>query len=423
MPVAADITRLTIRDGDPAALAALCERRGAAVLAYCEQVAARGQAANAAADAFARLRVAVVSPEEGPRLQADALLLHLVRRAAVTRAFDASGERDENHISETCPAQQFELVAYVEDSLPPPDRAAIEDHLVRCVGCSTSVRRLQAGERAFQRPPRAPLPVGVAEELLAALLSVAPVRACGGSAAAVQQEALRLLAGERPSTSARAPAEKPPGDRSARPPNARPARAGAPARADQPVRRPAVDAAGSHAPAQRGLDWAPLRRPKPSTSAAPAAPAADATPLRAPPAMAPVPPPAPAAPALPPATLAPDRPPATPAPDSPAAAATPSGPAARAAPRRLATRDARAAIGRVRAARPPLAPGAALLTAAAVLGSAAVLWLSSSSGTTLLPTPSPPVSLGGSGDVSSSGGATGSGSSARPQSDPAAAGP
>ena len=146
-----------------------------------------------------------------------------------------------------------------------------------------------------------------------------------------------------------------------------------------------------------------------------------ATPLRAPPAMAPVPPPAPAAPALPPATLAPDRPPATPAPDSPAAAATPSGPAARAARRRPAS-GRRAAIGRVRAARPPLAPGAALLTAAAVLGAGgavAVLLLGHDAAADAVAAGLPRRQR----QLSSSRGATGSGSSARPQSDPAAAGP
>jgi hypothetical protein len=37
-----------VRDGDPRALAGLCEVRGPAVLAYCEVVAGRGAAAIAA---------------------------------------------------------------------------------------------------------------------------------------------------------------------------------------------------------------------------------------------------------------------------------------------------------------------------------------------------------------------------------------
>jgi hypothetical protein len=43
------VTPVGVRDGDPDALAGLCDRRGPAVLAYCEVVAGAQAAAVAAA--------------------------------------------------------------------------------------------------------------------------------------------------------------------------------------------------------------------------------------------------------------------------------------------------------------------------------------------------------------------------------------
>ena len=45
------VTPEGVRAGDPAALAALCERRGGAVLAYCREVCDPGDAPLAAAEA------------------------------------------------------------------------------------------------------------------------------------------------------------------------------------------------------------------------------------------------------------------------------------------------------------------------------------------------------------------------------------
>ncbi|MDQ3722092.1 MAG: hypothetical protein M3376_03275, partial [Actinomycetota bacterium] len=197
MTVPAEITPAKIRDGDPRALAALCDRRGAAVFAYCAQVAARGHAADAAADAFARLRASVVSPGEVSGVEGDALLRHMVRRAAAWRGSNAMAARDGNPVSESCAAQESELVAYVERSLSRADRVGVDEHLTQCDFCTAALRRLEAGERAFERPLRAALPLGVVEELLRALVVAAPVRACGGNAAAVREEALRLLTRDR----------------------------------------------------------------------------------------------------------------------------------------------------------------------------------------------------------------------------------
>ena len=57
-----DIAPARIQYGDPVALATLCERRGGAVYAYCEQVAIPSQTVTAASDAFAHFRVSVSGP-------------------------------------------------------------------------------------------------------------------------------------------------------------------------------------------------------------------------------------------------------------------------------------------------------------------------------------------------------------------------
>ena len=64
---------LGVRDGDPDAVAALIRRRGAAVLGYCEEVAAPGAAVPAASEAFGSFRDSVADAPD-------------------VRSFDAEGE-------------------------------------------------------------------------------------------------------------------------------------------------------------------------------------------------------------------------------------------------------------------------------------------------------------------------------------------
>src|SRR5437660_1569992 len=89
----AAVTPAGVRDGDPAALAALTERRGSAVLAYAERVAGPELAVDAAAEAFARFRAAVVAVDDPLSIDPEALLLHVTRRAAAGRAPDPPAER------------------------------------------------------------------------------------------------------------------------------------------------------------------------------------------------------------------------------------------------------------------------------------------------------------------------------------------
>src|SRR4051812_1302853 len=80
------VTPSGVRDGDPAALAGLCQARGPAVLAYSRNVAGDTAAPAAAAEAFATFRAAVHAAEDPAAINPEALLLNATRQAAARHA-------------------------------------------------------------------------------------------------------------------------------------------------------------------------------------------------------------------------------------------------------------------------------------------------------------------------------------------------
>src|SRR4051794_33700153 len=82
----AAVTPSGVRDGDPPTLAALAERRGQAVLAYCEHVGAPGQAVPAASDALAAFRRSVADASNPLTLDPEEALLRATRYAAAAHA-------------------------------------------------------------------------------------------------------------------------------------------------------------------------------------------------------------------------------------------------------------------------------------------------------------------------------------------------
>lgn len=198
--VAAHITPPKLRSGDPDALAALCDRRGAAVFAYCQQAAGPEAAAEAAAEAFAQFR-RVIQPKGAlaDKGAADVLLRSAARRCALVLAGEASAEREADAagaVAEGCGVQGAALVVYVEDALAPAERDVVAGHVRKCEFCAATLRRLEDAEAGFNVKPGTALPVAVAREILTALVHAAPVNAHGGDATAVRDEALRLLTGD-----------------------------------------------------------------------------------------------------------------------------------------------------------------------------------------------------------------------------------
>ena len=211
-----------LRDGDPRALSALCESRGRAVYAYCLQVAGDAQAMEAAASAFADFRLAVVGAGDLTEREAEALLRAKTRRAAARRGVNAMAASRLDSVADGCEGQEIRLVRYSEGSAAPAVEKVFAAHVADCHLCATALTRLHAGERALERPPLAPLPLRVTDEILWAMALVAPVLACEGNAALVQREALSLLSAPDPANPAQAAPVTPPAAAAAREPDARP---------------------------------------------------------------------------------------------------------------------------------------------------------------------------------------------------------
>ena len=182
-----------VRDGERVALAALCSRWGRPVFAYCEHVAGPGQGIVATSRAFAQFRAAAASLVGAGPGDAEANLRRIARRAAIALDGKPDAASEEDVDGPRCPGRRAELIALVEESLSAPAFRMLDEHVVECRACSAVLRRLEAGERAFERPPRVPLPPRVVEEIVLAMVYAAPLRPRSADPHAVRGAVLRLL--------------------------------------------------------------------------------------------------------------------------------------------------------------------------------------------------------------------------------------
>lgn len=174
-PATAAVTPQGVRDGDPLALSGLTERRGAAVLAYSEKVAARGRAVDAAADAFGRFRRAVVDADDPSSIHPERVLLGATRSAAAQRApRPSSGRLLGRRANAACALVPELLVARAEGTLSDGDRERLDRHLERCTSCREAETRFRAGESAYREAPDDPPDQPAAIEIMRALLAAAP---------------------------------------------------------------------------------------------------------------------------------------------------------------------------------------------------------------------------------------------------------
>src|SRR5436190_1135886 len=123
-PPTAVVTAQGVRDGDRMALTALVERRGAAVLAYCEAVAEPGRGLEAAGEALARFRREVRAAAEPRALDPEVLLLRATRRAAAARAPKPEEPRGlvARRLGATCPLVPELLAVRADGNLTAADR-------------------------------------------------------------------------------------------------------------------------------------------------------------------------------------------------------------------------------------------------------------------------------------------------------------
>ena len=175
-PSPAAVTARGVREGDRAALAALVDRRGAAVLAYCDHLSAPGRALEAAGEAFADFRRHVRDAEDPRSLDPEKLLLNATRRAAAARAPrpEAPTGLLARRRAATCQFAPELLAARAADDLSTADRLRLARHLERCPDCRAAEERFVAAERAYADAPSTPPEAGIAGGLLAALRAAAP---------------------------------------------------------------------------------------------------------------------------------------------------------------------------------------------------------------------------------------------------------
>jgi len=176
----APITALGIRTGEPDVLRALVARRGAAVLAYCEQLSEPGRAPEALADAFARFRRTVLEVARAATLDPELVLLGATRHAAAARAPRPVPDRRGGlgrllrggPDAATLALVPQLLAARAQRELSPAD----EERLARLLAASPEARRAEdrfhAAEDAYRRAAPRELPGAIVEAVVEAMEAV-----------------------------------------------------------------------------------------------------------------------------------------------------------------------------------------------------------------------------------------------------------
>ena len=270
------VTPQGVRDGDPLVLAALTERRGGAVLAYCEAVAP-GEGAVAAADAFARFRRDVVAARNPLALDPEVALVRATRLAAAAHAprVENGGGGLLGRRGGACGLVPELLAARAEGRLTDGDRGRLARHLERCPACRAAEERFRAAERAYRDAADGPPPQPVALELMRALLGAAPnlhggaVKVNGHSAEPPGADSATTADGATAQFTPLPPEDEPAVIRRVPPPATEAARA-------------AAGVAPENEPSEEDAPDAEVARPEPLAAEEPVAAAAEAEPAEAP---------------------------------------------------------------------------------------------------------------------------------------------
>lgn len=167
-PSSTPVTPLGVRDGDPAALAGLAERRSGSVVDYMRLACGSDAVVmDATAEAFARFRGAVVAAEDPYALAPDPLLLSCTRHsaAAMTRVDARTAD---------CHATPFLLVGEYEGVNAPTDRARLTRHLATCDACARIATGYADAENAFRAPHVPEADTAIVARIIAALQAAGP---------------------------------------------------------------------------------------------------------------------------------------------------------------------------------------------------------------------------------------------------------
>jgi hypothetical protein len=170
------VTPEGVRAGDRAALAALVERRGPAVIAFCTQVCGPRMADRAAAEAFARFRAAVRDAPDLTGLDPESLLRGATRHAAASMARQPSGPPPHGKLrsrgTQTCQHVPTMLAARANGALGEADLDRLARHMERCERCDALAEIFRRAELAYQDPSVDTLGTDTSSVLIEALEAV-----------------------------------------------------------------------------------------------------------------------------------------------------------------------------------------------------------------------------------------------------------
>jgi len=178
----AGVTPEGVRAGDRAALQAVVERRGPAVIAFCTQVCGPQQAAHAGAEAFARFRAAVRDAPDLGAVDPEALLRGATRHAAASMARVPMGPPPHGRLrsrgTQTCQHVPTMLAARANGAVGNADLERLARHLDRCERCAALSEIFHRAELNYLDPPFDTLGTDTSSVLLDALYAV-PMEAIG----------------------------------------------------------------------------------------------------------------------------------------------------------------------------------------------------------------------------------------------------
>ncbi|HEU4976919.1 MAG TPA: hypothetical protein VFT50_17650 [Baekduia sp.] len=165
-----------VREGDRAALQALVERRGPAVMAFCTRVCGPAAAARASSEAFARFRAAVRDALDLSAVDPEALLRGATRHAAAAMARTPTGPPPHGRLrsrgTQTCTHVPTMLAARANGALGEADLERLARHLDRCERCHALGEIFRSAEAAYAEPAVETLGSETSSMLVDAMLAV-----------------------------------------------------------------------------------------------------------------------------------------------------------------------------------------------------------------------------------------------------------
>jgi hypothetical protein len=175
----AEIDVYGVRDGDVGALNMFSARRGASVLAYCNQVCGPATGSVAAAEAFARTRAVLRDDENVAALDADQLLRRATRHTAASVARTPQGPPPTGAIpgreTTTCLDVAIALAAAADGRLDEDQRSNLRTHIDNCARCAALAEITRRADAAYTDPVNDRVGLDHAERFTTAMQAVPSV--------------------------------------------------------------------------------------------------------------------------------------------------------------------------------------------------------------------------------------------------------